>query len=203
MPVRPQSHYARGHARRAKVLEATIEVIAERGIEGVTHRSVAARAEVPSSTPSYFFTSIDELIGAAITTIAEQVVTAVDELITAATAGVVDEDEFADQLVELMSDARPQLVRVQFEAYLASERRPDLQAPVQEIMRGFDAATAQALRAVGVVDADLVARQFVAVIDGFALHRIAWSRGEEDRAALTAVLRRLLDSYRGEGRAPA
>ena len=78
---KPRSHYARGHQRRAEVVAATVEVIERQGIEGVTHRSVAAAAGVPLSTTSYFFDSLDHLIGEAVTKIAEDVVAGADALI--------------------------------------------------------------------------------------------------------------------------
>ncbi|WP_121254545.1 TetR/AcrR family transcriptional regulator [Nocardioides ferulae] len=195
MPARPQTHYARGQARRAKLVEAAIEVIAERGLEGVTHRSVAARAGVPLSTTSYFFGSLDELIGAAVTEIADRVRASVDAVVADAAGGALDRRELAERLVRLLAAASPQLVLVQFEAYLATSRRPDLRPAVRAIMLGFEEATAAALAAVGVADAPGAARQFVAVIDGFALHRIAWPRDDEDADALASALTRLLESY--------
>ncbi|MGC8074005.1 TetR family transcriptional regulator, partial [Salmonella enterica] len=41
---------ARGRARRELLLNATLEIIAEKGISAVTHRSVAAAAGVPHSS---------------------------------------------------------------------------------------------------------------------------------------------------------
>ena len=62
MPIRPATHRASGQARRAALLEAAVEVIAEQGVAGATHRAVAARAGMPTSTTSYFFSSLDELM---------------------------------------------------------------------------------------------------------------------------------------------
>ena len=79
MRSRPQTHFVRGQARRALVIDAAIELIAERGIEGVSHRSVAARAGVPAATPGYYFASIDELIGAAISHVAAEILGTVED----------------------------------------------------------------------------------------------------------------------------
>ncbi len=48
--------------RRAALLRAAAELAGELGAGAVTHRAVAARAGVPVSTTSYFFSSIDELV---------------------------------------------------------------------------------------------------------------------------------------------
>ncbi|MGL1576700.1 TetR/AcrR family transcriptional regulator, partial [Vibrio parahaemolyticus] len=44
----------------------TLEIIAEKGISAVTHRSVAAAAGVPHSSTTYFFASLDDMIGEAV-----------------------------------------------------------------------------------------------------------------------------------------
>ena len=52
-------------ARRAApeaILEAALRVIAERGVEAVTHRAVADAAGVPLSATTYYFESLDELL---------------------------------------------------------------------------------------------------------------------------------------------
>src|SRR5580704_10476475 len=62
MAVRPATHRAPALARREALLSAAVDVVAERGVGGATHRAIAARAGVPLSTTSYFFGSLDELI---------------------------------------------------------------------------------------------------------------------------------------------
>jgi DNA-binding transcriptional regulator YbjK len=63
---------ARGTNRRESLLRAAIEVVAERGVAGVTHRAVTERAGVPLATASYYFSSIDELVYEALEQFAEQ-----------------------------------------------------------------------------------------------------------------------------------
>jgi AcrR family transcriptional regulator len=58
--------------RRDALLRATMEVVAERGVAGVTHRAVTERAGVPLTTASYYFPSIDELVFAALRRFAEE-----------------------------------------------------------------------------------------------------------------------------------
>ena len=86
MPIRPATHRASGRARRAALLDAAVEVIAEQGVAGPTHRSIAARAGMSTSTTSYFFSSLDQLIAAALHVVGERIVQRVD----AVTAQVAD-----------------------------------------------------------------------------------------------------------------
>lgn len=51
---------------RSRVISATIELIYEVGVSGITHRKVAERAGVPLGTTTYHFDSLAELIELAI-----------------------------------------------------------------------------------------------------------------------------------------
>lgn len=48
--------------RRDRLIDVTLDVIAENGVAGTTHRSVAAAADVPLGSMTYHFSSRDELL---------------------------------------------------------------------------------------------------------------------------------------------
>lgn len=52
--------------RRDRIIDAAIRVAGERGIAGLSHRSVAAEADVPLGSTTYHFASLDELLIAAL-----------------------------------------------------------------------------------------------------------------------------------------
>lgn len=189
-----RSHYARGRDRREALVTAAVAVIAARGIEGVTFRSVAAQAGVPASTTSYFFGTVDDVIEAAVRHVADVVVTRVEEVMTRADAEAFSADELADALVRLVADTDHDDTIAQFETYLAVRRRPALAPVVEQISTALSAACVTALRAFGVADPAAEAPAFVALIDGFALHRMAGVPTEEHH--LRAALFALLDSCR-------
>lgn len=56
---------ARGTARRDKIIQAAAELIRHEGPGAITHRAVAAKAEVPLAATTYYFDGIDDLMGAA------------------------------------------------------------------------------------------------------------------------------------------
>src|ERR1700741_333272 len=58
--------------RREKIANAAIAVVAERGVEGVTHRAVAAVADVPLGSTTYHFATLDDLLVVALHTAAER-----------------------------------------------------------------------------------------------------------------------------------
>lgn len=52
--------------RPARIARAAITVIAEQGIEALTHRKVAAAAGVPLGSTTYHYASLDDLVAAAL-----------------------------------------------------------------------------------------------------------------------------------------
>jgi len=48
--------------RRSRIIDVCLEVIAEVGIAGVSHRRVAAAADVPLGSMTYHFSGMDELL---------------------------------------------------------------------------------------------------------------------------------------------
>ena len=195
MPARPETHRATTLARREALLEAAAALVAERGVAGVTHREVAARAGVPLSTTSYFFGSIDELVLEALRHFAAQSIertNAVTELIAAQRLRPA---EAVDALVALWESHPPMLVAGQIEAYLEAARRPEAAEAIHEVIEAFERLAHAGLEACGVPDLDcLGARALVALLDGFALHRVAWPRPDEDRAALKLSLTQSLEA---------
>ena len=67
-------------ARRAAILTAAAELITEVGVDAITHRMVAARAQVPLGSTTQYFSSLDELRIAAL----QYLVSHVDEQLSAA-----------------------------------------------------------------------------------------------------------------------
>lgn len=56
----------KGERTRQKILEATIKVLALKGIKGTTHRAIAKEANIQLSLTTYYFKDIEELIHQAI-----------------------------------------------------------------------------------------------------------------------------------------
>ncbi len=52
----------KGEITRLRILNATLEVIAQQGLRSTTHRAVAAQADVQLSLTTYYFRDIDDLI---------------------------------------------------------------------------------------------------------------------------------------------
>jgi TetR/AcrR family transcriptional regulator, regulator of biofilm formation and stress response len=156
---RPRRH---DPGRRERLVATALDVIADRGVTGASHRSIARAADVPLGSLTYHFSSIDELLVAAFTRHAEAVADRFADRMRAAT----DRDAAVDNLVEhltedLMGSERDLVLTV--ELYVAAARNPRLRRVTQAWMlrsrqaleRHFDPVTA---------------RELDALVEGLVLH---------------------------------
>ncbi|MEV1292705.1 TetR family transcriptional regulator [Pseudonocardia sp. NPDC049635] len=134
MPEHADGRRRKGERRRRALLDATLRLVGEHGAAALTQRSVAAEAGVPPSAVLYYFSSVDELLVAALTTVNDRYV---DRL-----AGVGTVAELVDVLDEWSRSDRS-LTVAEYELLLLAVRRPDL-AP--QLRRWDDALEATARR---------------------------------------------------------
>lgn len=109
--------------RRSRIIDAAIRVVGERGIAGLSHRSVAAEADVPLGSTTYHFASLDELLIAALRRTNENFAAVLRE-----SRDLVDPDadlaaELARLLGEFFAGGRGR-AELEYELYLAALRRP-------------------------------------------------------------------------------
>ncbi|MFE6281056.1 TetR/AcrR family transcriptional regulator [Streptomyces sp. NPDC057877] len=157
---------ATGHTdpqRRDRILTATLDLIADEGVTGVSHRKIATRADVPLGSMTYHFTGIDDLLRQAFTRFADHIVAVFEQHLGPA-AGPEQAREAVTDLIHTLSEGpRRDLVLAQ-ELYTLAARHPEYRLLSQEWMhrsrhlleRHFDPDTA---------------RQLDALIEGLTLHR--------------------------------
>ncbi|WP_084959683.1 TetR/AcrR family transcriptional regulator [Thermoactinospora rubra] len=63
---------ARAVERRARLLQAAVELLTEGGFAALTHRAVAARARLPLAATTYYFASRDQLLTEAFAELVER-----------------------------------------------------------------------------------------------------------------------------------
>ncbi|MER7169616.1 TetR family transcriptional regulator [Micromonospora sp. NPDC000207] len=73
----------RGERRRAEIIEATLAVVTRDGAAGVTHRTVARQAGITTSLTTYYFTTLDDLLVAALTSVADAYTARIREIVDA------------------------------------------------------------------------------------------------------------------------
>lgn len=138
--------------RRQRIIDAAIRVVAGKGIAGLTHRSVAAEADVPLGSTTYHFTTLDELLVAALRQAGEGFAKAVGARGAFEDPRTDLAGELAALLGEWLSGDRTG-VELEYELYLAALRRPALRPVAAEwcadlaarLERRTDPVTARAL----------------------------------------------------------
>lgn len=118
---RPRRH---DPGRRDRIIDACLEVVAEHGVAGTSHRRVAAVADVPLGSMTYHFTGMDELLREAFTRFADASAVRVERrtaeatTLEAALAGFeanIDEDVFGTDRELVLA----------LELYTLAARRPE------------------------------------------------------------------------------
>ncbi|HEY2428096.1 MAG TPA: hypothetical protein VGI06_04125 [Acidimicrobiales bacterium] len=172
--------------RRDALLRAAIEIAGESGAASATHRAIAARADVPLATTSYFFGSIGELMEEATRRYASERADDLDA-VAAALSGGASPDEIAGQFAALLLAVPRSSALAQIEAYLSAARDHGLRGAVAGALAAFERVAAAALRAAGARRPEEGARAFVALADGFALQHLACPRPDDERALRDAL----------------
>lgn len=169
--------------RRERIIEAAVAVISEAGLAGLTHRAVAARADVPLGSTTYHFTDLDELLDAAARTVANRNVWRLREWALSLPGEADLSEELANFLVLLATEHRQSSV-VAYELYGGALRRPALRAASTT----WDAMLTDVFESR--VDTT-TARALTAMFDGL-LYQALVSPRKPRRADFEPVLRRLL-----------
>lgn len=140
--------------RRDRIIQAALQVIAEHGIAGTTHRRVAEVADVPLGSTTYHFAGIDDLLVEAFRAYSRMVAARYVQRLGEATTV----DDAREAVVDLICGglwATELNMRLTFELYAAAARNPRLKQVLQEWMveshaaltRHFPPHTARALDA--------------------------------------------------------
>lgn len=169
MTTQVDGRKARGERRRQEIIDATLRVIERDGVAGVTHRTVAREAGVPTASTTYHFASLDDLLIATLISCARDMATEVYWMIdrarsreglrrsTSSAAGPSAADEVSQLLAEALGPRRGRTM-AEYELYLLAARRPGLRPAAR---RWLDVLTSMVRH-----DDEVAFRVFLAGIDG-------------------------------------
>jgi len=182
--------------RRTAILDGALEVLAEQGMRGLTHRAVDAAAGLPPGSTSYYFRSRAALVTGCVQRLVERDLTedvaTVDAAVDAAVQGAGPDlpAVLAGALTAVgvrMATAERQRTLARYELSLAAVRDAALRA---ELVAGGDTirrrGTALLARA-GITEPDAAAEELAALLDGLVYTALV--RGPRDADALAAWLR--------------
>ncbi|MFH8376186.1 TetR/AcrR family transcriptional regulator [Streptomyces cyaneofuscatus] len=176
--------------RRTRIIDAALRVIAADGIAGLSHRTVAAEADVPLGSTTYHFGSLDELLTAALRRSNENFARALraSDVGAAPSAGVGPASGLADELTRVLGEwfaGDRGAIELEYELYLAALRRPALRPVAAEW-------TASAVEVLSARTDPATARALVALLDGVCL-QVLLTGSAFDPAYTREMLARVVD----------
>lgn len=94
-------HAKRRNPRRREILEATLRVIGESGVNGATHRAIAQEADVALASTTYYFDSKDALVEEALELMIERSIQDVTRFTTC--PDKISQSELIDRIVDFVA----------------------------------------------------------------------------------------------------
>lgn len=167
--------------RRRRIIDAAIRVVGAKGIAGLSHRSVAAEADVPLGSTTYHFKTLDELMVAAL----RQANEGFARLVVARGALEDPESDLAAELAGLTGEwlaGDRTGVELEYELYLAALRRPALRPVAAEWCQNLAERIARRTDPV-------TARALVALLDGICLQVLLTGTAYDEEYAREVLAR--------------
>lgn len=168
--------------RKARIIEAALDAIAEDGAAAATHRSIAARAGVPLGSVTYHFTGLGDLHAQAFARYVAEASAAFEALF----AGVETREQLVDVLVDYVhgGPARRRSATLGFELHLAALRTPALRA----LTHSWTADSRAMLARFTGPDA---AARLDALLEGMVMHALLSTEPEPREATRAAIVQTL------------
>ncbi|MFB7499369.1 TetR/AcrR family transcriptional regulator [Streptomyces sp. NPDC056161] len=168
--------------RRTRILDAALDVLVTDGTAGITHRKVAARADVPLGSVTYHFSSLAELQAQAFAWYVEQRTAEFEELFTKVEA----HQDLVEVLVELVQGgpSRRRSAVLGFELHLAALRDPTLRALTQKWTKDSRAVLAR-------FTGPEIAGRLDALLEGLIMHALLATEPEPREATRAAIVQAL------------
>lgn len=166
----------RNEQRRRQILDAAVRIIGGQGPGAVTHRAVAAEAEVPLAATTYYFASKEVLFNEALTASVHSDLAELEALARSMARSPTSVEAFSRSLARfLVAQLRRRRTTViaQYELTLEAARNPALRAAARASTEAYVGLCETMLEKVGSADPPGDARLLVAVMDGLLLDQLS------------------------------
>ena len=186
----------RSEQRRRAIMRATLRVVAEGGLDRVTHRRVAAAAGVPLGSTTYYFASRDDLIRQSFRLYLDESTKVLGDL--AREYPEITVENLVAYLVELARREfeRPGLVLAEYELILAAARDASLARDLKSWERGRIAELAEWLEQIGASRPVESARSVLQLMRGYELESLTRPDPDPEDLGrrLSVLIRAFVDS---------
>jgi TetR/AcrR family transcriptional regulator, regulator of biofilm formation and stress response len=184
--------------RERPLMEATLRIIGRKGVDGVTHRAVAAEAGMSLGAVTHHFKTRDVLVDAALAFALAREVGRLRALAFSLQNRVFDVDQWIDGLTGWYSQelkAQPEIHIACYEAFLAASRTARHRPIVMEWFETWRQSAELALKVAGSAKPRDHADLFVSALIGILLQQLAAPRRsfqKEAKVALSELVRSLV-----------
>ena len=169
--------------RKERIIDAALDVIADHGVRGTSHRLIAAAADVPLGSLTYHFAGLDDLLVQAFTRHAA----GWPPTTSSTSTRCARRDELIEAIANLVHSADADRdSAISFELYLAAVHNPALRSITQNWMEPAEQVLHRYLDPV-------TARGVDALIEGLIIHSIL-STAPVDRSDTIGYIDRALRS---------
>jgi DNA-binding transcriptional regulator YbjK len=162
--------------RKTTIADAAIEVVANEGIRGLTHRAVDKQAGLPTGSTSFYCRRRIDLLTL---TLQRHAALDMEDLLRDSTSlptisASLDTlvDILANQLTDWMSEQKRVRLVARFELFLAASREPELAQIVTQQREMFLQATIAALKVAGIARQEEVAATLMVFTEGVLLDQL-------------------------------
>jgi DNA-binding transcriptional regulator YbjK len=180
--------------RRLLLIQATLELIAEGGVDAVSHRAVALRADVPLGSTTYWFASRQQMLHDALEYFARTEIAALRERLAPVLGRDLSSrelvDAFTDILLPQLDESRSRTI-AQYALLQEAAREPELESVCRDWTEAWEQALQPVFASLGGADSLLEARMFLAMLDGLLLGQLAAPAPDVE----TTVIRPALETW--------
>jgi DNA-binding transcriptional regulator YbjK len=188
----------KGERRRNALIDAAAELLVDGGFDAVRHRAVAERAGLPLASTTYYFSSLEDLVAAAVEQHGRTELATGRARFEALDEQRRDLDAMADLVLDQLLGPRQadaetdyEAVLLRYERLVATGRRPMLRPLMRELGAEMDALLHDVFAESGfTVDRAQVDR-LVALVDGVVVNALIESDPHPRDAACRALLAEL------------
>ena len=183
----------KGERRRQALVSAAAELLSEGGFDAIRHRAVAERAGMPLAATTYYFSSLEDLITAAVEKEGRAELAAGRQRLEA----LAEQQRSTDLVVELVLDmllgaesrsGGAESVLLRYERLVGSPRRPYLAPLMRELGDELQQLLSEILSRSGMpVDRDRL-QELIALVDGAVVNALVES-DPDPRGAARRMLR--------------
>jgi DNA-binding transcriptional regulator YbjK len=179
------------------LVSAAAELLCEGGFEAVRHRSVATRAGLPLASTTYYFSSLDDLIAAAVEDVGLREAAQLRNRVSTLSRRRRGAESTADVLVDLLVDdsmdklASERLIS-RYERYIACARQPALREVQRRILRQRSDAVGEAVERSGRCARTELVSALMCAVDGAVVSALVDDE-ETPRATARATLIDVID----------